>query len=278
MVLKKKGNATSHISDSGNVQHCKILLEAERTHAQISWAWCTALRDVVRCGELVKLLLESAIPNLQDKAGLTALILLPETLFQRGLAMGTVAPSSPQKHLTKSGKRLGAKVGSHVPPAESPRKSFTQMPEASMISTMQHLVDFRANFHMPDQHGRTPLHIAAYMAPPQVVAQMLNHGGDPRAKDYFNETPLHIAVRSPLYSAEVCDLLLNKVEGDADYFNMPNNNGDTPLHIVCKVSHSDSVEVISKLLKSGSYPNNVNNLSYAPCTCLHATLFQVQSK
>ena len=270
---EEEGETLLHVSAmAGNVQHCRILLEAgAEINAQNS-AGRSALHYATLCGssDLVKLLLEaSAIPNLQDNAGLTAAhVIAGDPLFKRGLAVDDGEAMSPPKHRGKAGggsAGRGARAGGRTPAAVgSPRKSFMQMPEASMISTMQHLVDFRANFHMPDKHGRTPLHIAAFMAPPQVVAQMLSHGGDVHAKDYFNETPLHIAVRAPHYPAEVCDLLLKEVEGNADYLNMPNNDGNSPLHIACQTTHLESVKIISKLLSSGSYPNNVNNLSCAP--------------
>ena len=263
---EEEGETLLHVSTmAGNVEHCKILLDAGAAVNARNSAGRSPLHYATLMGNapLVELLLEkNAIPNLQDEAGLTAAhVIGGDPLFQVGMAINVHGATTP------SGKHR-ARVPISTP--KSPRKTFRQIPESAMIDCMQHLVNSRANFHMPDQHGRTPLHTAAYMAPPQVVAQMLTHGGDLLAKDYFNDTPLHVAMRAPYHALDICKLILTEMAGvnggSREYLKEANRDGNAPLHIACQIMHRQTLDVLGQLLAGGA---DVNALNLAGHTALH---------
>jgi ankyrin repeat protein len=77
-----------------------------------------------------------------------------------------------------------------------------------------------------------------------VVAQLIRHGANPEQCDTELNTCWHIAVR--LGKVNLCELLLHA----RHLINAPNQNGTTPVHLVC--NENDDVEMFEWLVAHGA--------------------------
>lgn len=286
---EEEGETLLHVSAmTGNLKHCELLLNAGASVNARNSMGRSPLHYAVLSGlpDLVKLfLVMKAIPNLQDEVGLTAAhMICGDPLFVPKLYENNFAANNsnnytsnnlhnnrnltPKKNNAQSGNNNKSRKRIGMSPYRSPRKQFkNKVNEDAINEMMVHLIGHRANFHIPDMHGRTPLHIAAYIAPFKVVEQMLAHGGDIHAKDYNNEVPLHFAVRSPNNPEMVCKILLTKSEEENAanlIVNDTNCHQDTPLHIACNNINVNSIKVIRLLFKHGASGTMINDQSLNP--------------
>jgi len=77
-----------------------------------------------------------------------------------------------------------------------------------------------------DEHGRTPLHLAAGMGQVDVARMLVERGADMSAQDEHGRTPLHLAA-----SRGRVDVARMLVERGADV-SAQDEHGSTPLQLV----------------------------------------------
>jgi cytohesin len=88
------------------------------------------------------------------------------------------------------------------------------------------LIRYGANPNLQDQHGQTPLHIAAKHNTPAAVKALLEEKANPNLQDRDGNTPLHLA--ADMHSYEIIRMLLRaNVNKHAK-----NKAGATPLDLV----------------------------------------------
>lgn len=80
-----------------------------------------------------------------------------------------------------------------------------------------------ASLHLPDKHGRTPLHFAALSNLEALVVELLERGARSNALDSNRDTPLHKA-----HVQSIIEVLIN---AGPEQLKMTNNEGFTPLHL-----------------------------------------------
>lgn len=74
--------------------------------------------------------------------------------------------------------------------------------EGGTPAMVRWLLERKANPHMPDRQGRTPLHLAAKQKAGESAAMLLEKKADPNARDHEGRTPLHYAAQeSPATTA-----------------------------------------------------------------------------
>uniref|UniRef100_A0A7S3JUZ6 Uncharacterized protein n=1 Tax=Aureoumbra lagunensis TaxID=44058 RepID=A0A7S3JUZ6_9STRA len=113
-----------------------------------------------------------------------------------------------------------------------------------------HIVDAR------DEHGRTPLHLAAYSGHSNVLCALLENGANVHAGAMDNMTALHFASQSG--SLECVRKLL---EAGADKDAVMTNNRRTPLHIALLRSRCD---IIDTLIEAGANIDAADSKSITP--------------
>lgn len=90
--------------------------------------------------------------------------------------------------------------------------------------------DLCSLINVPDEHGRTPLHLAVLESKLEFTIVLLEEGADPRVSDRLKMTPLHYA--SDIGDYEAAENLL--IMGAKTY--AQDNQGDTPLHIAVRAN------------------------------------------
>lgn len=78
-----------------------------------------------------------------------------------------------------------------------------------------------------DDHGNTPLHLAAMKGLRAVALLEIENGADIDATNKHGDTPLHLAARAR--RGKIASLLVRTGGARTD---ISNNDGDTPLHLV----------------------------------------------
>lgn len=104
-------------------------------------------------------------------------------------------------------------------------------------SMFRWLVAQGLDIHATDDHGDTPLHVAAASGILPLTEWLLAHGADIAATNKNGDTPLHAAMRSDGKTAE---LLLAK---GADV-NAANNDGETPMHVAAWADRPANIAVL----------------------------------
>jgi ankyrin repeat protein len=110
------------------------------------------------------------------------------------------------------------------------------------------LVEHGASVDARNQHGETPLHLAAERNYSSFVSSLLNLGADVGAQDNNAMTPLHSASRGPMPVLEFCTAFQLLLEHGASV-DARNKDGRTPLHLAVE---SGRLTYVSLLLEFGA--------------------------
>lgn len=139
------------------------------------------------------------------------------------------------------------------------------------------LLQHKANPNSRDKDGDTALHIAAERGHIGTVKLLLSAGATPSAHGEHENTPLHLAATSTMYSErpqeETCRLLVSK-GADVDSTNMRN---ETPLHLAME---NMVIQVGRTLLDMGANPNARDIFGLTPLMnytmglCLHSAVIE----
>ena len=109
----------------------------------------------------------------------------------------------------------------------------------------------RAAVCKPDDNGATPMHWAAAIGGDNMVDALSRLGGDAYALDKNGQTPIHWAVKHDA-NFEVVRFLAEHASGFNPYL-LPDNNGNTPLHLAMMCNHCVMVEDLKwEILGRGS--------------------------
>eukprot|EP01062_Namystynia_karyoxenos_P024995 TRINITY_DN19797_c0_g1_i1.p1 TRINITY_DN19797_c0_g1~~TRINITY_DN19797_c0_g1_i1.p1 ORF type:complete len:986 (+),score=285.91 TRINITY_DN19797_c0_g1_i1:74-2959(+) len=160
-----------------------------------------------------------------------------------------------------------------------PSPCGTPVPQLA-VALAAELLRLGAQCGARDMRGRTPLHLAwATAACPQLCCTLLEHGADPRVRDFAGLRPfeshpsgrsaLHITLsgetkQTPQERRAWCDLLLDtrscNVSGQAPQCK------STPLHILCRHPKrtADAYEVAARMLQVGADPNALDAAQETP--------------
>jgi ankyrin repeat protein len=118
------------------------------------------------------------------------------------------------------------------------------------------LLERTADINLPQEHGKTLLHVAAAGRSPEVVQLLLERQADVNRKDSRGNTPLHIAAQFQGVQ-EVIRLLLTF---GAD-LTLQNDDGNTALLLACEYGHMAAVQLILKELRRRSTLSSAFNAS-----------------
>lgn len=118
--------------------------------------------------------------------------------------------------------------------------------ERGDFDLVKKLILLKADVHVKDKYGMTPLHTAAYYGRTEIVRLLLENGADVHAKDRNGWTPLHWAAQ--WRHVEICKLLL-QYGADADD---KDENGWTPLHWAARSGYTT---ICKMLLDAGADAN-----------------------
>lgn len=111
--------------------------------------------------------------------------------------------------------------------------------EADFVRT---LVSQKASVLAKNGLGEAPLHLAAKTGRYGVARELLAQGADPKAAEkVFGDTPLHAVIRCMMTShhAQFMEILL---QHDKTLVNIPNGEGDTPLHVAAVCGSDSSIK------------------------------------
>jgi ankyrin repeat protein len=106
---------------------------------------------------------------------------------------------------------------------------------------------FNLNSPLKEWRGKSSLRIALDYNKPKSTALLLKYGADPSFADQSTENAFHIAAATGQYK-----ILKQLYELNAKGFDLPTNNGSTPLHLACRNGRTSAVMF---LLEKGADPN-----------------------
>nr|XP_039273528.1 ankyrin repeat domain-containing protein 27-like [Styela clava] len=116
------------------------------------------------------------------------------------------------------------------------------------------LVDHGSELNATDYHGSTPLHCAALSGSQSVVFLLMHHGANPNARDNNSNTPLHLCCQRGHEACAKAFLYFDPTVS-VESINVPNDEGDRPLHIASKWGYDG---IVSALLECGANPKVMN--------------------
>jgi ankyrin repeat protein len=97
------------------------------------------------------------------------------------------------------------------------------------------------DIHLANTLGMTALHCAAMVIrddSPAIIDLLLHAGAAIRAQDHYGDTPLHFLYQyltRRLFHVNLPTTVSILLRQDPGLLNLPNNDGDTALHLVCHV-------------------------------------------
>ncbi|XP_063076668.1 ankyrin repeat domain-containing protein 61-like isoform X2 [Engraulis encrasicolus] len=133
------------------------------------------------------------------------------------------------------------------------------------------LASYGANVNLADTVGMTPLHMAAGVLHTDIVACLIELGGDVnRVVESSRNTPLHLATRAAASSftnthADSAGCLTAILEGGAE-LEAVNKQGWTALHMACSVGKENVVDLLLR------YGADVNKVTANGQNCLYLFL------
>jgi ankyrin repeat protein len=126
---------------------------------------------------------------------------------------------------------------------DNDRKAIHYVDMSSQPEVVALLLKYTSNFHVKDNEGNTPLHIAIKNGKVEIAQLLIANGADLHAKDNEGNTQLHIAVKNG--KVEIAQLL---IANGAD-LHAKDIYGNTPLHRAAIVKHK---ELAALLIANGA--------------------------
>lgn len=119
--------------------------------------------------------------------------------------------------------------------------------KTATVDGVTEILDNGGDIKARDERGRTTLHwAAAFGEKPGVVALLLDRGADIDAREEDGWTPLHGAAQTEVNSTELVVVLLDR---GAD-IEVRNEDGATPLHVAA--AHSKAPAIVAVFLDRGA--------------------------
>jgi ankyrin repeat protein/tRNA A-37 threonylcarbamoyl transferase component Bud32 len=117
---------------------------------------------------------------------------------------------------------------------------------ATSVSVLLAADESRGQVNAADEHGWTPLHVAAHGGHADIASLLLAAGADATRVDHFGDTPLHVAVWNG--HAAVGEVLAT-ASGSAGAGWRRDRDGKSPLHVACELGHG---ALVGPLLRAGA--------------------------
>lgn len=204
----------------------------------------TALDLAIARPEKMKFLLDAgADPNAKNANGERTIhrIAIQSQIYEEDRLVQSLNELLSSEYVSPDVQDSKLKVGPLALSLESGEQIFSPYPV------------LRTNPNLQDAEGRTALHIAASKNLTVTEALLANDEVDHTKKDNQGRTIMHYAVQ--LNSEDLAKLLKNKKM--RDLINMPDNQGNTPLHKIAKIGYTrDVLEKIEILVTAGADVNS----------------------
>jgi ankyrin repeat protein len=117
------------------------------------------------------------------------------------------------------------------------------------------------------RNGYTALHMVISKNNFELIQLLLDKGANINIRDSNGNTPLNIACSLSIVKVNIIKLLIDRYVVEDININIPNNDGDTALSLACK---NHNIIIIDYLLKNGAIDsiNNQNNNGETPLLIL----------
>ena len=240
-----------------NKQNVQFLLDADTDVNHFSSAVYTPLHIAVTKSniDLVTLLLDKDVNvNSVTIDGKTPLHIATdkndETIIQKLLAHNADprlkdVPGNTSLHLAV---RLKQETRSeHVKAGVSYMSPFPTSYHTCSVHTVRAIIDHGADVNVVNNRGQTALWFACVNGQESFVGILLDTGADPNIADKHRESCLHAAIHGHC-NTETIQKLIDR----GAHVNAVNNDGATPLLLVCSAAQAESVELFLTL---GADPN-----------------------
>lgn len=217
-------------------------------------------------------LLVQRVRNVEATDGLTQRTLLMAAVYAGDLGAVKTLIAKGAKVDARLPDRFDGETALHIAVAQSRTR------EAAMTPILELLLAQKGAIDLPDAQGRTPLMLAAAVAPAGVVKLLLDHGADPFRRDDHDRAARQWAadrnrdaVVRLLDSRTTMDLSQAAAFGDLDRMqalldahrdpNLPNASGATPLMEAVRYGQYEAANL---LLKGGAAPDATGAESRTP--------------